>query len=53
MLVMLSIVLTASVIFPEISGETIIEILAGGALLAVLIYLLADGLLRRRGEVAT
>ncbi|NPT57359.1 NRAMP family divalent metal transporter [Paraburkholderia elongata] len=34
-LVMLSIILTASVMYPDIAGETILEILAGGSLLAV------------------
>ncbi|WP_434663127.1 divalent metal cation transporter [Paraburkholderia sp. A3BS-1L] len=34
-LVMLSIVLTASVMYPDMSGETIIDILAAGTLLAV------------------
>src|ERR1700688_3705219 len=34
-LVTLSIVLTASVLFPDITGETIIEILVGGGMLAV------------------
>ncbi|MBV8133762.1 MAG: divalent metal cation transporter [Alphaproteobacteria bacterium] len=38
-LVMLSIILTASVLYPEISGETIIAVLAGGSLVALVIYL--------------
>ncbi|MFM0079840.1 divalent metal cation transporter [Paraburkholderia sediminicola] len=37
-LVMLSIILTASVMYPDITGEAIIEILAGGTLLAVVGY---------------
>jgi NRAMP (natural resistance-associated macrophage protein)-like metal ion transporter len=37
-LVMLSIILTASVMYPDIAGETILEILAGGSLLAVVGY---------------
>lgn len=37
-LVMLSIILTASVIYPDITGEAIIEVLAGGTLLAVVGY---------------
>ncbi|MFM0639793.1 divalent metal cation transporter [Paraburkholderia metrosideri] len=37
-LVMLSIVLTASVMYPDITGEAIIEVLAGGTLLAVVGY---------------
>jgi NRAMP (natural resistance-associated macrophage protein)-like metal ion transporter len=39
MLVMLSIILTGSVLYPEISGETIIAILVGGSLAALIIYL--------------
>jgi NRAMP (natural resistance-associated macrophage protein)-like metal ion transporter len=34
-LVMLSIILTASVMYPDIAGETILEVLAGGTLLAI------------------
>jgi NRAMP (natural resistance-associated macrophage protein)-like metal ion transporter len=37
-LVMLSIVLTASVMYPDMTGETIIEILVGGTVFAVLGY---------------
>jgi NRAMP (natural resistance-associated macrophage protein)-like metal ion transporter len=37
-LVMLSIILTASVMYPDIAGETILEILSGGSLLAVVGY---------------
>jgi Mn2+/Fe2+ NRAMP family transporter len=37
-LVMLSIILTASVMYPDITGEAIIEVLAGGTLLAVVGY---------------
>ncbi|MFM0503466.1 NRAMP family divalent metal transporter [Paraburkholderia caffeinilytica] len=37
-LVMLSIILTASVMYPDITGEAIIEVLAGGTLLAVAGY---------------
>jgi hypothetical protein len=37
-LVMLSIVLTASVMYPDMSGETIVEILAGGTVLAIVGY---------------
>ncbi|MFM0372827.1 NRAMP family divalent metal transporter [Paraburkholderia aspalathi] len=37
-LVMLSIILTASVLYPDITGEAIIEVLAGGTLLAVVGY---------------
>jgi len=47
-LVMLSIILTASVIYPDITGETILEVLAGGTVLAVVA---ATGLflVRKRG----
>ncbi|AXL49869.1 manganese transporter [Paraburkholderia caffeinilytica] len=37
-LVMLSIILTASVMYPDITGEAMIEVLAGGTLLAVVGY---------------
>jgi Mn2+/Fe2+ NRAMP family transporter len=49
-LVMLSIVLTASVLYPDISGDTIVEILVGGGLLGLATYMVAQGLRRRRGE---
>jgi len=48
-LVMLSIILTATVLYPEISGETIIAILVGGSLAALVIYL-AFGSVRRPVE---
>jgi NRAMP (natural resistance-associated macrophage protein)-like metal ion transporter len=38
-LVMLSIILTASVIFPNITGHTIFAILGGGSVLAIVVYL--------------
>jgi NRAMP (natural resistance-associated macrophage protein)-like metal ion transporter len=38
-LVMLSIILTASVVYPDISGETILEMLGGGTLLAIAGYI--------------
>ncbi|KVE26803.1 manganese transporter [Burkholderia singularis] len=47
-LVMLSIILTASVLYPDISGETMLEVLALGTLLAVLGYG-ATLALRKRG----
>ena len=47
-LVMLSIILTASVLYPEMSGETIITILVGGSLAALVIYLAFGGI---RGRV--
>jgi Mn2+/Fe2+ NRAMP family transporter len=50
-LVMLSIILTASVLYPEISGETIIAILVGGSLVALAIYLTFGGV-RRPVEAA-
>jgi Mn2+/Fe2+ NRAMP family transporter len=37
-LVMLSIILTASVLYPEISGETMVAMLVGGGLAALVIY---------------
>ncbi|MEX3810633.1 NRAMP family divalent metal transporter [Paraburkholderia sp. BR13439] len=51
-LVMLSIILTASVIYPDIAAETIIEVLAGGTLLAVGGYAASIGLRKLRGESA-
>ncbi|WP_296227411.1 NRAMP family divalent metal transporter [Ralstonia sp. UBA689] len=52
-LVMLSVVLTASVIYPGISGRTMIEVLAGGTLLAVVGYLVSMGLRRSRRGLAS
>ncbi|AIO65396.1 NRAMP family divalent metal transporter [Burkholderia oklahomensis] len=46
-LVMLSIILTASVMYPDMSGETMLEVLAGGTLLAV-VGLAATLVLRKR-----
>jgi Natural resistance-associated macrophage protein len=43
-LVMLSIVLTASVLYPEISGEKIVAILVGGSLAALVIYFTLGGI---------
>ncbi|CAB3796023.1 Divalent metal cation transporter MntH [Paraburkholderia ultramafica] len=51
-LVMLSIILTASVLYPDISGETILEVLAGGTLLAVVGYAATLGIRRIRREPA-
>ncbi|WP_233856582.1 NRAMP family divalent metal transporter [Paraburkholderia sp. HD33-4] len=51
-LVMLSIILTASVIYPDIAAETIIEVLAGGTLLAVVGYTASIGIRKLRGESA-
>ena len=49
-LVMLSIILTASVMYPDISGETIIEVLVGGTAFAIAGY--AAMLLLRRGKAS-
>ena len=48
-LVMLSIILTASVLYPDISGETIIAVLIGGSLVGLVIYLTFRGI-RPTGE---
>ncbi len=40
-LVLLSVILTASVLYPQISSETIIAILAAGSMIALVIYLAA------------
>jgi Mn2+/Fe2+ NRAMP family transporter len=50
-LVVLSVILTAAVLFPGIGDGTIIAILAGGSLGAAAIWLLAGGL-RRSGDAA-
>ncbi|PCE26407.1 manganese transporter [Paraburkholderia acidicola] len=47
-LVMLSIVLTASVMYPDITGETILEVLGGGTALALAVAAIAIPL-RKRG----
>ena len=49
-LVMLSIILTASVMYPDISGETIVEVLVGGTAFAVVGYVAM--LLLRRGKAS-
>jgi NRAMP (natural resistance-associated macrophage protein)-like metal ion transporter len=51
-LVMLSIILTASVMYPDITGETILEVLAGGTLLAIVGYATTVGLRKLRRETA-
>jgi hypothetical protein len=48
-LVMLSIILTASVLYPEMSGETIIAVLVGGSLAALVVYLIFGGVRRPVG----
>jgi Mn2+/Fe2+ NRAMP family transporter len=51
-LVILSVILTASVLFPEIGDGTIIAVLAGGGLGALAVWLFAGGLRRRGGSGA-
>ncbi|PQV44232.1 NRAMP family divalent metal transporter [Paraburkholderia sp. BL21I4N1] len=51
-LVMLSIILTASVMYPDITGETIIEVLAGGTLMAVAGYAATLVVRKRRLDAA-
>ncbi|MFM0644108.1 divalent metal cation transporter [Paraburkholderia bryophila] len=51
-LVMLSIILTASVMYPDITGETIIEVLAGGTLMAVAGYVATLVVRKRRLDSA-
>ncbi len=51
-LVVLSVILTAAVLFPAIGAHTILGILAGGSLGAVVVWLLAGGLRRRSDGVA-
>jgi hypothetical protein len=49
-LVMLSIILTASIAYPDMSGETILRILGGGTLLAVVGYAATILFRGRHGE---
>ncbi|MXN78595.1 manganese transporter [Burkholderia sp. 4701] len=49
-LVLLSIILTASVLYPDISGTAIVDVLIGGTVFAIAGYL-ATVLLRRSGKV--
>jgi Mn2+/Fe2+ NRAMP family transporter len=42
-LVLLSIILTASVLYPQIHSDTMIEILAAGGVAALILYLMAPG----------
>ncbi|RAS19364.1 NRAMP family divalent metal transporter [Paraburkholderia bryophila] len=51
-LVMLSIILTASVMYPDITGETILEVLAGGTLMAVVGYAATLVVRKRRLDAA-
>ncbi|BDV39284.1 NRAMP family divalent metal transporter [Methylocystis bryophila] len=52
-LVMLSIILTASVLFPEATNETVILSILGGGTAASLIIALASGVFRKSGDVQT
>ncbi|KUZ68179.1 NRAMP family divalent metal transporter [Burkholderia ubonensis] len=49
-LVLLSIILTASVMYPDISGETIVDVLVGGSVFAIAGYLVTV-LIRRNKRV--
>ena len=49
-LVMLSVILTASVLYPDIDGRAIVGVLIGGSVLALAVWLLSS--VRRRGGVA-
>ena len=49
---MLSIILTASVMYPDMTGETILEVLAGGTLLAIVGYAATVVIRRLRRELA-
>jgi NRAMP (natural resistance-associated macrophage protein)-like metal ion transporter len=51
-LVMLSVILTASVMYPDIASQTILEVLAGGTLLAVAGYAATVAIRKLRGETA-
>ena len=50
--IVLSIILTAATVFPDMSGETIVSILVGGSLLAVVGYA-GWGVLRRTRDDST
>jgi len=52
-LVMLSIILTAATVFPDISGETIVIALGGGTLLGIAGFAAFALLRRNRGETTT
>ncbi|MGF6595902.1 NRAMP (natural resistance-associated macrophage protein)-like metal ion transporter [Paraburkholderia sp. GAS448] len=51
-LVMLSIILTASVLYPDITGETMLEVLVGGTQLAVIGYVVTIALRKLRHDPA-
>jgi hypothetical protein len=48
-LVVLSIILTAATVYPDISGKAIVEILVGGTLLAVVGYVVTEIVRKTRG----
>jgi len=48
-LVMLSLILTASVLYPEMSGGSIVDILVGGSIVAVVTFLVSE-IYRRRDK---
>jgi len=52
-LVMLSIILTAATVFPDISGETIVVVLGGGTLLGIAGFAVITLLRRSHGEPMT
>ena len=49
-LVMLSIILTASVLYPDMGADVIVDFLVGGGLFALVVFLVSDGFRRRRGR---
>jgi len=49
-LVMLSIILTASVLYPDMGADVIVDFLVGGGLFALVVFLVSDRLRRRRGR---
>jgi NRAMP (natural resistance-associated macrophage protein)-like metal ion transporter len=51
-LVMLSIILTTSVMYPDMTGETILAMLVGGTVLAIVGYAVTVGIRRLRREPA-
>ena len=50
-LVILSMILTASVLYPEISGAMIVEVLVGGSVTTLITFLALTGFRRRGGSV--
>ncbi|WP_322061411.1 NRAMP family divalent metal transporter [Paraburkholderia sp. J63] len=51
-LVMLSVILTASVMYPDMSGETIIDMLLGGTVLAIVGFAITLGMRKLRRDPA-